>query len=267
MSLSNLLVPNNYHLFGLLTGVEAGTGITVTTTNDEATVSITPTSVTAGTYTNPASVQVNAEGQILAINNGAGTPAPNTGAYLIVGTIPGSLPDARRIIAGQGLTAVDSGAGNTFTILTATLPYFEYERTTSLSVPEQTSVVISTWDTLISSNGIGSQFNASTGIFTANTSLVGSWIFGVKGAFATAASGGTGLSIFYNTGSTNLSFDTINADSSTIAGYRLTTATQRLSNGDTIQFNAVNEGLGAGAKTLQATNPVTLRCWAFMISL
>ena len=220
MSVSNLLVPNNYHLFGETSNVIGGTGITVTSMSGTDTVSITPTGVTAGTYTNPASVQVNAEGQILAISSGT----------------------------------------------TTILPYFEYERTTSLSVAEATSTIINSWDSLISMNGIGSQFNSSTGVFTANTALAGSWIFGVKGAYSSATSGGSGLTIFYNLGTTNLSFDNIIADNATIDGYRLVTATQRLSSGDTIQFNGTNIGTGAGAKTLLATNPVSLRCWAFKIS-
>jgi hypothetical protein len=100
MSLAQILVPNEFLIFGNFQGVikhiSAGTGMSVTNPDGPTVlVSLSPTSVIPGTYTNT-SLTVNSTGQLTAASSG-------------------STPTIFEIDAGQGITITDA-TGPTATV-------------------------------------------------------------------------------------------------------------------------------------------------------
>lgn len=121
---------------GYVSQLNQGTGITLTPNPiiDTGTIAIADTSVTAGTYSYPSSVTVNAQGQLTAITGSAGTPITAVTASLPLTSTGGATPNialnvplaityggtGQNTLPTDGQILIGRTSGNTFTPNTLT---------------------------------------------------------------------------------------------------------------------------------------------------
>ena len=159
---------------GSVTGVNTGTGLTGGPITTSGTISIANTGVTASTYAYPASVTVNAQGQITAISSGSAGAVTAVNATTPLGSTGGSTPSIY-LASYTGSGAVVLASNPTLTSPTLGTPA-SVTLTNATGLPLSTGVT----GTLSTSNGgTGASSLAGAGIATvsANNSFSGANTF------------------------------------------------------------------------------------------